>query len=348
MSIAVIGIGGAGGNIANEASKLNIPCGAINFSQRDLDSLDEVKYKLKIMGSEGVGHNRDIAIELIKEHYPMVVKFIKEHFDNPEIDIIFVSFSTGGGSGAGSSPILIDILSYEMPNKTFVAMPILPDELEPIISQINSYKTMDELSRLDVCVLPIDNQEVKNNYGAIGKNRIFHTTNNTSISLLHKILMYTGKFSKNGNFDRKDLNTVFSQRGIGCISEADIATLPKSNITSKGISESIFQSWEKSIFSPIEYERVAKCAFIFDGQESLIEYIDYELIFANFSHGAPIDLFEGYYHENNGKIITILTGLPWCNTRMESMDRIIENGKSKVEIVINSMENSQFNGKSFD
>lgn len=346
VSIAVIGLGGAGGNVANEASDLGIVSGAINFSNKDLDSID-VKYKLKITGSDGVGHDRNLAIRLMQEHYPMVLKFIKDNFDSPSIEIIFIPFASSGGSGSGIAPILCELLMSEMPDKVIVPMPIIPEESEPFVFQANSYNSLGELSKLDLCVLPIDNHEVKVNNGAF-KNKIFEMTNTTSMRLIQKLVSYTEKASKNGNFDNRDLISVFSQKGIGAIAEVDIASLPKIDITSSGIAESVNDSWDKSIFAPIEYEQVAKCAFIFDGQDSLIEHIDYQTIFNKFNHGVPLDIFEGYYEEQSGTILTALTGLPWCSSRMETIDRIIESSKEKAEVVIKSMENEQYNAKTFD
>lgn len=347
MSIAVIGLGGAGGNVAHEASILGITSGAINFSSKDLDSID-VKYKLKIMGSEGVGHDRNLAISLMHEHYPMVVKFVKDNFSDPSIEIIFLPFASSGGSGSGIAPMLSEILMHEMRNKVIVPMPILPDESEVFTFQENSYNSLSELSNLNLCVLPIDNNEIRNHNKAF-KSQIFNIANKTSMSLLHKLVSYTERSSKNGNFDNRDLVSVFSQKGMSVISEIDITSLPKADITSSGIAESIFDSWESSIFSPIEYEQVAKCAFIFDGQEAIIEHINYENIFSKFAHGVPIDILEGYYEEHNGKIITALTGLPWFASRMNMMASLIENDQDKAEAIIKTMENDhQFVPKTFD
>lgn len=347
MSIAVIGLGGAGGNVAHEASLLGIPSGAINFSSKDLDSID-VKYKLKVMGSDGVGHDRNMAISLMQEHYPMVIKFVKDNFSSPSIDIIFLPFASSGGSGSGIAPMLAEILSYEMTDKVIVPMPIIPDESEVLIFQMNSYNALSELSKLNLCILPIDNNEVKRHHNAF-KSQVFDIANKSSMSLLHKLVSYTEKASKNGNFDNRDLINVFSQRGMSMISEVDITSLPKANVTSKGIAQSIHESWDNSIFAPIEYEQVARCAFIFDGQESLIEHINYKEIFSKFNHGVPLDIFEGYYEENNGKVITALTGLPWCDSRMNTIDSIIEDSKIKAESIIKTMQDdAQFSPKTFD
>ncbi|QDX94371.1 hypothetical protein EEL30_20035 [Brevibacillus laterosporus] len=92
--IAVIGCGGAGGNIADEASRVGFATGAINFSQQDLDSLEHVQLKLRIPGSEGVGHNRDEAKRLLSKHYQMCIDWIIEHFSNPSIEAIIFATSS--------------------------------------------------------------------------------------------------------------------------------------------------------------------------------------------------------------------------------------------------------------
>lgn len=121
MTIAFLGIGGAGGNLADLASERGFHSTAINFSQGNLNSLENVKYKLKLIGSDGAGHDRNLAIELMSQHYDMVINFVKDHFNNESNQIIFVTFSCGGGTGSGVAPILLDLLSATMPDKTFVA-----------------------------------------------------------------------------------------------------------------------------------------------------------------------------------------------------------------------------------
>lgn len=348
MTIAVIGLGGAGGNIANEASLLGLPTGAINFSQKDLDSLENVKNKLKIMGSEGVGHDRNIAIELVQENYMMVVNFIKENFSNTFIDIIAFAFSTGGGSGSGIAPILIDVISNIMPDKTIIAIPVIPDVSEVTISQSNCSETFEELSKLDVCIFPIDNQQVKLLNPQIGKGKLYERTNVYIIEKLNKLVSYTDKYSKNGNFDRKDFVTLLRQKGMAIISETNIVSLPEVDLTPEGIAASIQESWEHSIFAPIEYEHVAKCGIIFDGQEDLMGLINHSLIFDKFTYGTPIDLFEGNYHEQNGTILTILTGLPWCKSRLSIVDKLLEEGSKKVEVQIGANQSQEYKSKSND
>jgi cell division GTPase FtsZ len=342
--ISVLGLGGAGGNIANKASLSGIEAGAINFSQKDLDSAENVKYKLKILGSEGVGHNRDEAIRLIQIHYEMVIDFIKEHFNNPSSNIIIIPFATGGGSGSGTAPILIDILSNVLENKVIVAFPIIPDISESPVSQMNFLATFEELSKLDISIFPVDNQKVKQMNPNVGKNVLYEVTNDNVINLIQKIASYTQKFSKNGNFDKRDFLTVLSTKGIGIISETDITSIGNSvNLTEEGVIANIHKSWDNSIFAPIEYEYVTKAGVIFDGQESIMQYLNHEKLFSEkFENGMPLDLFEGYYHENKGKILTIMSGLPWCKSRLNQVEKILPENEKKMEVVLSGSDNQRY------
>jgi cell division GTPase FtsZ len=337
-TIGILGNGQTGNVLADIASNMGfVHTAAINTSKADLDSVD-LKNKLKLNGSEGVGKNRNVAQSILQDQYELIIDFVQEHFAHT--DIIAVAFSAGGGTGSGMSPLLLDILSNTMPDKVFIALVVMPDESEVTVNQINTLKTFEELSKLNVAVFPIDNQQVKNAIPNIGKNKLYEIVDNKAISLLYKIASYTEKFSKNGNFDKKDFLTVVNTKGIGTISEIDIATVGDTvDLTANGIAKKINESWNQSVFTPIEYSQVTRAGIIFDGQDSLMEYIQHNLLFDKFNNGMPIDLFEGYYHEQNGKVLTILTGLQWCYKRLNNIERALESNKDNVESMLASTSN---------
>lgn len=335
--IGIIGVGGGGGNVANTASKY-FKTAAINFSQRDLNALDNVKKKLRIIGSEGVGKNRDLAIELFSKHYETTLEFIENEFSSSKI--IIVAFSTGGGSGSGISPMILDLLSRASSDKVFVAMPIIPDMSESITNQVNTLQVFEELFSLDIAVLPIDNEKAKIS-GLNGKHEIYSYTNTKSIELIRSIYDYTQMESKNGNFDEKDLTTVLSTKGLCVISEASI---PQSynqalNLSGDAIPKIIHNSWIDSPFMEIEYEKVVRAGFVFNGNEDYIKEINLAAIFNKFKYGMPIDLFESYYGASDGKFTTIISGLSFPLKRISKIEEIISSNESKIEAVLdNSFE----------
>lgn len=327
-----IGLGAAGGNVADEASRNGFPAIAINYSQRDLDSLEYVDERLCLVGSEGVGKNREKAIQLMSKNWESVLMFVKENFSSPAIEAIVVCFSTSGGSGSGIAPVLLEILMNEMDDKTFVAAPILPDLSEAVGNQINCIKTSEELSHLDLCVFPIDNEQTKKQFSTYGKNKLYQVTNQSFVDSLMKILEFTERQSKNGVLDRKDLLAILKTKGTAVIAKTEITKLANGSVdlSVPGISNAIHDSWVNSIFAPIEIGKIIRAGVIFDGPESLIQHIHLGNMFAIFG-GMPWDLFEGYYEGGTGVVYTIVTGLPWYKTRLKKVENIIKENTVEVE-----------------
>lgn len=340
-TIGIVGIGGCGGNIAEEAQNHGFLSCAINFSQKDLDAVD-VRYKLRLTGSEGVGKNRDDAIRLFQEQWETPVKFIEDHFSN--VDAIIFVFSSSGGSGSGVAPLLIDIISNVMSDKVLSAFVVIPDETEATVSQANCLSTYEELSRLPISIFPIDNQQVRKN--GLAKNKLFELTNKRTIQLLQKAVNYTDKFSKDGNFDKKDFLTVLNTKGIATMSEVDITSIGRNiELSTEWVSNKIADSWvNNEIFAPVEIDKVTRAAIVFDGQEMFMDYINHKSCFERFMNGIPIDLFEGYYHESNGRVLTILTGLNWCHSRLNDIELFIEQSRDKIESVFAEQKMYQSRG----
>lgn len=327
MFISFLGLGQGGGNIADKAASLGFYSASINFSQRDLDSLEyiEENLRLKLVGSEGIGKQRGEAISLMNNNWDLALNFVKENFSHSSIEIIFVPFATGGGSGSGISPVLLQMLTESMTDKVFVAIPIIPDKQESFIAQKNCLETFEDLSTLDICILPIDNDKAKSTMSNIGKNLLYTSTNEYVINMIEKLVAYTEKHSKYGVLDKKDLKNIFKTSGLCTITETELIGLSnKFEISEHGIISNIKESWVNTLFADIEFDQILCSGFIFDGQEKLMELINIKDIYASFGNKMPISLYEGYYNkENGGKVITILSGLSWCNKRLKEIDQII-------------------------
>lgn len=326
--IGFLGLGQAGGNLAAEAQARGFMACCINFSQKDLDAV-EVKHKLKLHGSEGVGKDRREALRLFEEQIDTTFKFIQERFNG--CDAIIVSFSSSGGSGSGIGCLMIDVLKNLMPNIVIIALVVLPDLSEVTVSQANCIETFEELSKLGVSIFPIDNQQAKKKK-FLGKNKVYEYTNYKAVDLLKKLDDYTNLHSKNGNFDKRDFLTVLNTAGIATIAEVDIADIEQRiSLSSEWVSEQIQNSLSDSVFVPVELQKVTRAAIVFDGQDALMEYIDNDQIFSCFKNGKPIELFEGAYHEHNGKVLTILSGLSWCSARLYDIEQAMNTDKDRVE-----------------
>ena len=335
MYFAFIGLGAAGGNVADEAAKMGYDSIAINYSKSDLDSLIHIKEDMRhyCVGSEGVGKEREIARELLKNNYESVIDFVKKHLSKSSVEVIVVTFSTGGGSGSGISTILLQMLAQQMPDKVFVAAPILPSKNEVLINQINTLSLLDELSTINVCTIPIDNETVIRRNGFVSKNKLFQITNTKFIAQLRELEQYTEKSSKNGILDKKDLKQLFSIKGTMTIAKAKVLNISGTTLSVEHFSSEIQKSWNDTIYTPIENNRILRAGIIFNGNERFLEYINYEKIFSVFGNKSPIDLFEANYTDNAGEVISILSGLEWINTRIQEIDELVEEQKNNLSMI---------------
>lgn len=325
--IGVIGLGGAGGNIAHSAHERGFLTAAINYSQKDLDSI-EVKHKLKLHGSEGVGKDRRQAARLFEDQIESTCKFIQERFNGCEL--IVVAFSSSGGSGGGIGCLLIDVLKNLLTDTVICAFVVVPDLKEVTIAQANCMEAFEELSMTNVAVFPIDNrQAVKAQL--VGKNKVFEYTNSKAIDLLRMLVDYTDLHSRNGNFDKRDFLTVMNTAGIATICEVELTDIDQHiKLSSEWVATRIQSSLKESVFVPVESEKVTRAAVIFDGQEALLEYLDYDLIFSCFKNGTPIELYEGSYHQHNGKVLMILSGLAWCSSRLQDIEISMNSNEDRI------------------
>ncbi|MGZ4162331.1 MAG: tubulin-like doman-containing protein, partial [Neobacillus sp.] len=112
-SIGILGVGQAGGNIAEIASNLGFQTALINTNQRDGLVNTKVEKKYFVPGYNGAGQDRSIGLRAVHDHYQEITDFVKRSFKN--IKLLLVAFSTDGGTGSGMSPLLIDLLLDQLP-----------------------------------------------------------------------------------------------------------------------------------------------------------------------------------------------------------------------------------------
>jgi tubulin-like protein CetZ len=54
-------------------------------------------------------------------------------------------------------------------------------------------------------------------------------------------------------------------------------------------------------------------------EDTLAEHISYKRLFDK-DYGMPLELFKGLYNEEGSRVISILAGLGWINSRMKRID----------------------------
>ena len=149
LQISLIGVGNAGNQLLNEAIKHDIEVYAINSSLKDLqDSIVDKNIRSFIIGNQarGTGKNRQVAKEFLKVNGLELMTEVTTFIEMCErSDAIIVAAATGGGTGSGTSPIFVDILKRQFPNKIIIFCGILP-RLSDVQAQENSVECIKEIN----------------------------------------------------------------------------------------------------------------------------------------------------------------------------------------------------------
>ena len=320
--IAFLGLGQCGSNICEVAERSGYKTGVINTSPEDLSALKLVKNKFLVGIEGGSAKDRRIAKTELKAFYDDIVNFVKCNYIDPEIELVYVVFSTGGGTGSGMGPMVIDLLNTLVTNKRFGAVAVLPSLSESTVAHANSYECLKELSDLSVPTILIDNQKCSAVNSNISRKKLFDTINEAFIDDLDMILKFKRPASLYGNIDMKDIFKLLTTPGV-----TSIGMLTTFN--DMPLEKQILASLEESPYAQLELDGViSRLGLIFEVKESTSNNISYDSLYNDL--GVPLEVFEGmYFKDEDELVISIITGQSFPMKRIEDIIETISKNKGR-------------------
>ncbi|WP_394236981.1 cell division protein FtsZ [Niallia oryzisoli] len=325
-SIGILGVGQAGGNIADIASNMGFQTALINTNQRDGLANTAVEKKYFVPGYDGAGQDRSIGIKAVNDNSQDLINFVKQSFRN--IKLLLVAFSTDGGTGSGMSPLLIKLLLDQLPGINIGAIAIVPEQNVLAGNRINAAECIEELSKIEriSSVFLVDNDQIRKMNPQSSKQQIYVSANYQVVEAIHYVLEVTQKSSVYGNFDETDLMRILNTRGVTIISSAPIADAK----TASDTCSKIHQSLENSVFCPIESASPIRAGLIYEGSENMSRLINVPSVFERI--GEPLQLFEGTYNSESDPTVTIiLSGLSFPTNRLLSLEHSLEKNKDRLQ-----------------
>lgn len=302
--IGFVAIGQAGGNISKKLEDKGFPVLYLNTSEEDLSTLDGAKYKYHITGGEGCNKDRIKAKQLVIDDYDNIAQEIDSKLD---VELIYIVFGSGGGTGSGAAPMLADLLIDD--GKTVGIITVIPSEQESIKSHMNSYEAIKELAAitgLSSCFM-IDN----NRGNKLELNQKFADPFCDFISIPG------AHTSTKGIIDKAEVMETLKAHGMAYVFTSD-----------PGSAEAL-HCLKDNVFAPLEGDQTVKYISIsLAGDTDLLD-IQKEI-------GVPLDSFVTY---NDKSTVCCITGLSYPQSRLdivynkvqESKDVIVKNLKSTRE-----------------
>lgn len=333
--IIFIGIGQCGGNIASEAAKAGFKAGAINTSSEDLDSenMRHIPHKKVIGKVGGCAKERKLGQKIVKQEYQDIIDFIGTNFldDSKELaknglkKLVYLCFSSSGGTGSGVGPILISVLSKVYKEVTFGAIVVTPSKDESLIAINNSLKCMEELSKLDIPILIPDNNNATSKES---RQSLYNSVNSEIVNSILRVVKNRDS-SSISNIDEKDKAKMLFKTGVTMIVSTPISN---SELTSReSIAKAIENSWSNNVYATINFDKQINIAgFFFEIPEKSSKFIDYNLILSNI--GTPLEVFEGIYptEKETAVVTSVLTGLSFPEKKIIELKSVLEQKAPKV------------------
>lgn len=284
IKVAVIGVGNGGSQSAIAAVAKGIPAMVMNTSEKDLDDTligNQIKGYL-IGDGRGSGKDRDNAMALLKSNGNAG---IQEMFKNPffrqivePADVVFVTFSTGGGTGSGIGPTIASMIHKAYAQKVVIPYGILPKNAESVMAQANTIACVDDMTKTGTPYMLADLSYYENESQEIAFTKVGKYMAETMCVIRGDYL----KISAAGMADERDMLTVISEPGYMTIH------------IKNGITESMLAGGKTlQSFLIDEVKNSPACRIQRDG------LLQYNLLVANINSSVNDPMKAGDYSELN-------------------------------------------------
>lgn len=317
LNIAVLGIGNAGGQVANIACARGFNTFCINSSEKDLDIIDENISVFLLGNSEGAGKDRRVAKSFVKQYYKDLLKtddFV-DFINN--IDVVFIVSSTGGGTGSGMSVILADILSRVYVNKIFINIGILPTLTDSIGAQRNTLEYLKEINNLGKGYMLYDNNKYKHLTPDVYMSKV-------NMEIVDALCYLRGDYSFKTKFGMIDDADMFKLLTVpGMINITYYENFMEKDMEDKVMLDAFIPKVMKSNGTcQIDKDRIIKrMGIIVNLTEDLSRYYSSGMEDFKSNVGEPLEVFEHYYLKEDdsvpNRLAVILSGLSIPDDRIQ-------------------------------
>lgn len=223
LKVGALGMGNAGGNVAQRAAEEGFKAVVLNASTDDLDKLSDKLLKFPIGDGRGTGKSRVEAKNFIESQIGVMDDVKMQEFINTT-DVIVVPTSIGGGFGSGASPYLATELKKKYPSKCIIPCGIFPFNSEGYTAQDHGVAWMKEIKEPGVFPYMLyDN----NKYSSMKTADAVNAINDEIVQFMRLLRGDYTLTDITGGIDQRDIMTCISQPGllagfVCTIEEADI------------------------------------------------------------------------------------------------------------------------------
>jgi len=340
IKFGVVGSGQAGTRLAEQYFSLGYPAVAFNTAPQDLEHIrmpDENKYLLEY-SLGGAAKDLEIGREAAEQHKEAIYSLVAEKLEEAQVFILCTSL--GGGSGAGSLPVMVDVLAAL--GKPIVVMAILPMSSEDAQTKKNALETLSSLSKEAQAkrihnLVVVDNAKIETIYSDVSPMEFFNVSNKAIISPINAFNELSSLPSSMKPLDPMEFTKLLID-GSGCSVYGEVIVSDFQDETA--ISEAIINVNSGLLASGFDIKQAKYVGVIIEANKSVWDKIPSSSL--NYANSlilelcdVPTGIFRGTYatdlKDNVVKVYSMFSGLGLPESRVSQLKKETQEFASKVK-----------------
>jgi cell division GTPase FtsZ len=330
LRLGVIGSGQSGSRLCEQFYALGYPSVVMNTAPQDLEDIQvpEQNKLLLDFGLGGAAKDLSIGYDAADAYRASINQLIQTKLSDSQVFVFCTSL--GGGSGAGSVEVVIDILANI--GKPVVVLTVLPKASEDAQLKHNAWQTLSKITKLfnegkiDNIII-VDNAKIESIYSDVGPFNFFKVSNKAIVQPIDVFnTMSRRKDEGLKVLDSTEFGKLFIDgKGFTVYGEMSVEDYEDEMAIATAIVESLKGNLLASGFD-IRQARYA--GFMLVAPESVWNKIpssslDFAQHMISDACDSPLAVFHGVYREETGedciKVYSMFSGLGLPEERIEQL-----------------------------
>jgi len=343
LNFGIVGTGQAGSRIAESFYKLGYTAVAFNTAPQDLEQIDlpeDHKYLLEY-GIGGAAKDVDIGHAAAETHRNAITNVIADTLGDSQVFLLCLSL--GGGSGAGSHDVMIDVLSET--GRPIVVITVLPMSTEDAQTKQNALNTLSKLSNLAQSkvisnLIVVDNAKLEAIYSDVSHMNFFSVGNQAIVKTIDVFNNFSSKASLEKSLDPMEWAKLFTDgEGLCVYGEVHVSNYADDNTA---IAEAVVENHESGLLaSGFNLAQAKYAGAIIVANTKAWENIprgsvDYAMSLIQDNCPGADGVFRGTYvddtiEEDAVYVFSMFSGLGLPDNRVTQLRKDVETEKSKTQ-----------------
>lgn len=239
VKFGIVGLGQAGGRLADQFHALGYPTVLINTSSQDINPM-KCPNKV-VIGEGGAGRDTKAGNSAVTKYKDKIIAEVFKVFD--KVERVLVVAGSSGGTGGGGVVALVDLLADQLQYPVGV-LTTLPLKSEDARSKKNTLNVLRALTEKAIAgnVSPyilMDNEKIIQNYPDLSTLEFWNKANDEVVKVFNLFNVLAARNSAYTSFDPTDYKKVLGAGGLMIFGAMNVGNAVVADSISHALNENL-------------------------------------------------------------------------------------------------------------